>query len=74
MSTTVRLRRADIEWILSTGPFPFVCNVDEIHWPEHTDAQIVAHFSRRAGASSARIARRLRDASADPIISTISQP
>ena len=74
MSTTVRLRRADIEWILSTGPFPFVCNVDEIHWPEHTDAQILAHFSRRAGASSARIARRLSDVSPYPVISTISQP
>src|SRR3954454_10852030 len=64
MSTTVRLRRGDIEWMVSVGPWPFVCNVDEIHWPEHTDEEVIDVQERHPSAASKRIVRRLREAAA----------
>jgi len=78
MSTTVRLRRRDIEWMVSVGPWPFVCNVDEIHWPEHSDEEVIDVHERHPSPASKRIVRRLREAATaalqDDVIIRLDQP
>src|SRR4051795_12095377 len=78
MSTIVRLRRGDIEWMVSVGPWPFVCNVDEIHWPEHSDEEVIDVHARHPSPASKRIVRRLREAATatlqDDLVTQLDQP
>lgn len=48
MTRTIELNHSEIAFIADVGPFPFVCNRGAIHWPEHTDQQVINHMALRS--------------------------
>lgn len=59
MSRTIRVASDERELLVHVGPFPFVCNLNEISWPDHTDQEVIDHLAFNESARVKKIIRKL---------------
>jgi hypothetical protein len=47
MTRIITLTRDEVAFIVEVGPYPFVCNQNDVRWPEHTDEDVIEHMAKR---------------------------